>query len=89
MGKRPWRVGWSPDNRRFYFRAPSGYSMTLSGSRKTVVEATLQVLPKMLDVAKKAVGQDNNPEFIAAIEAALVELRLPLTPGDSRDTLRA
>lgn len=75
MGKRPWRVGWSPDNRRFYFRAPSGYSMALSGSRKNVVEATLQVLPKMLDVAKKAVGQDNNPEFIAAIEAAIAELQ--------------
>lgn len=85
----PWRVGWSPDNRRFYFKAPSGYSMMLSGARKTVTNTALQMLPKMLDVAKKATDRDNDPEFVAAIEAAITELqaldaKLPTTPDTRR-----
>lgn len=71
---KPWRVGWSKDQRKYYFRTPGGYSMTLSGRRAAVTAEALNLLPKMLAVAEKATDEDGHPEFIAAIKTAISDL---------------
>lgn len=76
MKRAPWRVGWSSDGRRFYFRSPGGYSMTFSGRKAGVRGSVREWLPKMLAVAEMlaATDKDSNPEFVEAIKAAILDL---------------
>jgi hypothetical protein len=73
--RKPWRVGWSDDGKKYHFRAPSGYSTTLSG--RNVGATALKLLPAWLDVARaKPADGDGDPTFIAAIEEAIASLKL-------------
>jgi len=74
MKRAPWCVGWSKDHRRFYFRTPGGYSMTLSGRKAGIADHARDLLPKMLAVAERATDEDGNPEFITAIKDAILDL---------------
>jgi hypothetical protein len=68
--KKKWRVGWSPDGRKFYFHTPTGYRETLSGRKEGIKNHLRKVLPSYLEIARK--GED--AEFTAAIERELAEL---------------
>ncbi len=64
-----WRVGWSDDKRRFYFRSPTGYRETLTGPREGIKNHLRKVLPAYLEIARSK--HSDLPEFVKAIETEL------------------